>query len=128
MISNFEELLKEAKEQDQPQRLLFLLAKTDEKKKKSKHKTGTITPVMCVDKLPEDISNFASFITEADSVTKDWDMIMVAGLNGVDGVAPSEEDAEPYLNQMANNVSSGNDISNYVIFDRKENPIVMQTR
>jgi hypothetical protein len=128
MISNFQELLNEANKQDDPQRLLFLFTKADAKKKKSKHKTGTITPVMCVDKLPEEIADFASFAKEADSITTEWDMVMIAGLNGKDGVAPTTEEAEPYLNMMANNVSDGQDLSNYVIFDREENPIVMQTR
>lgn len=128
MISNFQELLNQAKQQEQPQRLLFLFAKADAKKKKSKHKTGTITPLMCVDKLPEELLDFASFASEADAVSADWDMMMIAGLNGKNGVAPSTDEAEPYLNQMANNVSDGQDLSNYVIFDRNENPIVMQTR
>ena len=128
MIANFQELLNEARKQDQPQRLLFLFAKAEAKKKKSKHKTGTITPVMCVDKLPEELLDFASFAKEADGISSDWDMMMIAGLNGKEGVAPTTEEAEPYLNQMANNVSDGQDLSNYVIFDREENPIVMQAR
>jgi hypothetical protein len=128
MISTFAELLKEAAQQDQPQRMLFLFIKSEAKKNKNKHKTGTLTPLMCVDKLPEDIKDFASFSKEADSISKDWDMMMIAGLNGENGKPPSEDDAEPYLNQMANNVSDGNDISNYVIFDRDEKPVVMQTR
>lgn len=128
MITNFQELLNEANKLEQPQRLLFLFAKADAKKKKTKHKTGTITPIMCVDKLPGELSDFASFAKEADNISNEWDMMMIAGLNGQNGTAPTTDEAEPYLNQMANNVSDGQDLSNYVIFDREENPIVMQTR
>ena len=52
MISNFSELLKAANEQDQPQRLLLLFAKAENTSKKKKQtQQGTLSPVMCVDKL-----------------------------------------------------------------------------
>ncbi|MBV1920224.1 MAG: hypothetical protein KUG73_06055 [Pseudomonadales bacterium] len=125
MISNFSELLKAAEDQQEPQRLLFLFAKAEKtKKKKNKsHQKGTITPVMCVDKLPSEITDFDSFVVEADSISKEWDFMLTAGLNGKDGVAPTTEEAEPYLNQMTNQLASGQDISQFVIFDREENPI-----
>ena len=52
--------------------------------------------------------------------------MLIVGLNGENGVTPTAEEAEPYLNQMANNLMMGQDISRYVIFDRQENPIVIQ--
>lgn len=128
MISTFGDLLKAAEEQDQPQRLLLLFAKAESEssKKKGEH-TGTLSPVMCVDKLPEEIESFATISEEADSISKEWDFMLVVGLSGQNGEAPSPEDAEPFLNQMANNLSSGQDLSQYVIFDRKENPVMIQT-
>lgn len=126
MISNFTQLLEAAKTQEQPQRLLFLFAQAETNSKKNQQKTGTLTPLMCVDKLPEELGDFASFCKEADQISKDWDMMIIAGLNGADGKAPSSDEAEPFLNQMANNLSQGQDLSGYVIFDRKENPIVIQ--
>jgi len=128
MISSFSELLNVANEQKEPQRLLLLLAKTESKKKKKKHhQKGTITPVMCVDKLPEEIKDFQSFVEEADQITKDWDVIIIAGLSGQNGKPPSTEEADPYLNQMTNALASGQDLSQYVIFDRKEKPIIVQS-
>ena len=129
MISNFLELLKAAEDQKEPQRMLFLFAKADEtKKKKNKsHQKGTLTPVMCVDKLPSEIADFDSFVTEADTISKEWDFMLTAGLNGIDGVAPTTEDAEPYLNQMTNQLASGADISQFIIFDREENTIEMMS-
>jgi len=127
MISNFEELLKAASEQDEPQRLLLLFAKAESetKKKKSKQR-GTLSPVMCVDKLPEEITSFKNLSEEADSVAKAWDFVFAVGLSGKDGVAPSTEDAEPFLNQMTNNLASGQDLSQYAVFDRENNPVMIQ--
>ena len=127
MISTFGELLKAADEQEQPQRLLLLFAKAEsEKTKKKGEQQGTLSPVMCVDKLPEEIESFATLSVEADAISDEWDFMIVVGLSGQNGCAPTTEDAEPFLNQMANDLAGGQDLSKYVIFDRKENPVLIQ--
>lgn len=125
MISMFKDLLDLAHEQPDPQRLLFLFAsaKTTNKSRKQQDKKGTITPTMVVDKLPAELSDFKLLCTEADSLSKDWDFVFIASLSGDKGQAPSSEDAEPYLNRMTNDVTSGNNIHRYVVFDRQEQPI-----
>ena len=133
MISNFTELLTAAAAQDQPQRLLLLFAKAEssgkKNKKGNKHKEqhGTLSAVMCVDKLPEEIASFQALVDEADSISKAWDFIIIVGLSGKDKAPPTSEEAEPYLNQMVNNLASGQDLSQYVIFDRQEAPVMIQT-
>ncbi len=127
MIANLTDLITAAQEQSEPQRLLFLFARAESQKKKKKNQqSGTITPVMCVDKLPEEIASFKALIAEADNITTEWDFMLVAGLSGANGNAPSTEDAEPHLNKMANDLMAGQDLSQYIIFDRTENPIVVQ--
>ncbi len=128
MSQLFSELLTKTSEQAEPQRLLFLFADTDVKnaKKSKHHQKGTITPTMCVDKLPEELTDFKSLVKEADSISKDWDFVFIAGLSGQNGSAPSEDDAEPYLNKMTNDISSGADLSRYIILDRKEQAIELQ--
>ncbi len=129
MISNFDALLKAAKEQDDPQRLLLLFAKADSTgtKKKKKEKRGTLTPVMCVDKLPEEIESFKALVKEADSIEKGWDFLITSSLSGKDGVAATTEEAEPYLNRMTNGLAAGQDLSQYIIFDRDNHPLVVQS-
>ena len=132
MFSNFKELLDAAAAQDQPQRLLLLFAKAEssnQKKKKNKNKEqhGTLSAVMCVDKLPEEIASFQALVEEADSISKAWDFIIIVGLSGKDKAPPSSDEAEPYLNQLVNNLASGQDLSQYVIFDRQEAPVIIQT-
>ena len=124
MKSVFNDLLEMTKQQPEPQRLLFLFAQTEDTKGKiKKHQRGSISPVMCVDKLPEELSDFASLKKEADSVSKDWNFMFVAGLSGTDGKAPSSDDAEPYLNKMTNDLANGQDLSRYVVINRDEQPI-----
>ncbi len=128
MISNFSELLIMASEQEQPQRLLMLFAKSQSKSGKHNQNSGTIFPVICVDKLPADIASFDSLVAEADSINNDWNFIIVAGLNGQNGLAPTSEDADPHLNNMTNALASGQDMSQYVIFDRNQNPVSIQAQ
>lgn len=128
MIKLFKDLLKMTAEQEQPQRLLFLFANADAQnpKKSKKHQHGTITPVMCVDKLPEELSNFTALVKEADSIEKNWNFVFIASLSGQNGIAPSTDDAEPYLNKMTHDIESGHEIARYVIFDRQENAIELE--
>lgn len=129
MSQLFTQLLTMTSEQPEPQRLLFLFAQTDEKnpKKSKKHKKGTISPTMCVDKLPTELSTFENLVEEADNISKDWDFIFIAGLSGTNGQPPSEDDAEPFLNKMTNDIASGADLTRYVVLDRDEQAIDIQS-
>lgn len=128
-MKTFKELLALTYEQEQPQRLMFLFANAESKnpKKSKKHQQGTIEPVMCVDKLPEELTTFAALKAEADSIEKNWNFVFIASLSGEDGMTPSEDDAEPFLNKMANDVQTGNNVGRYVIYDRDENPIELES-
>lgn len=124
MISSFSELLKAAHEQEQPQRLLFLFAKAETDGKNAQR--GTLSPLMCVDKLPEEIESFAALAQEADGISKEWDFVFVVGLSGANGKAPSSDDAAPYLNKMTNDLVTGRSIAQYAVFDRNEHPVALQ--
>lgn len=129
MIGSFSDLLQAARNQSTPQRLLLLFAQVETGKggKKNKQKQhGSIAPLMCVDKLPEELDSFEALVAEADNICADWQFLIVAGLSGEGDQPPSPEQAEPYLNQMANAVASGQDLSGYAIFDRDENPVMVQ--
>ncbi len=131
MSGEFSKLIEAAKQQEQPQRLLMLFAKAEGNKKKGKNavnETGTVTPLMCVDKLPEELGSFDALIKEADGISEDWNFVLIAGLGGSDGVAPPTEAAEPYLNQMANDVMMGQDLAGYTILDRQQNPVLLEAR
>lgn len=129
MINNFSDLIRMATEQADAQRmlLLFAAAESEGKSPDQQAERGTLAPVMCVDKLPTDIKSFSALVAEADSISQAWDMIFVAGLSGKGAIAPSEKDAEPYLNKMTSDIKTGQDLSQYLVFDRAEN-IVMFDR
>jgi len=123
--SVFQDLLDKVNEQTERQRLLFLFASAEvnRKTRKSKEKSGTITPTMVVDKLPDELGDFESLVSEADSISKDWDFVFIAALGGSHDREPSSEEAEIYLNKMSNDVASGQNIHRYVVLDRNGSPI-----
>lgn len=126
-IANFIELLKESMKQTEPQRLLFLFAKATPMALpyQTQHKSGSITPVMCVDKLPSEIKGFKELVAEADRISSKWDFVFIAGLSGKNGQPPSSKDADPYLTKMSNDLANGGTLSRYAIFDRDENIVVI---
>ena len=124
MPSNFKKMVQAAEAQDQPQRLLIMLAKSEiEVNDKEKGMSGTITPVICVDKTPDEITTFEGFVSEADRVNSDWDMMFIAGLAGENNQMPTPEDADPVLNKMVNDLMSGQDLSKYLVLDRNDEPV-----
>ena len=128
MVSNFQSLIDAANQQSQPQRLLFLFAKAEkEESKNSNQERGTLSPLMCVDKLPEELTTFSDFSDEADNISPEWDFMLAVGLSGQNGVAPTSDEAEPFLNQMIDNLKAGQDLTQYVVFDREDNPVLIQT-
>jgi hypothetical protein len=125
MISMFSDLLEMSNEQPDPQRLLFLFASTETTKKSKKRddKKGTIEPTMVVDMLPEELSTFDALKIQADTISKEWDFVFIASLSGNNRIPPTSKDAQPFLDQMTDDVMTGKNINRYVVFDRKENPI-----
>lgn len=126
MIANFSDLIRSASEQQDAQRLLFLFVKADEVTDAQGASRGTLSPLMCVDKLPGELPSFRSLVEEADGIDRSWAIVLVAGLSGTGPNPPSDADAEPYLNRMVNDVSQGQDLSRYLAFDRNQNPIHFQ--
>ena len=123
MIRDFAELLSVAGQQPDAQRLLLMFARAEAEDHDSESQRGTLEPVMCVDKLPADVTGFKALINEADSINRDWDMVFVAGLSGLGSVPPSEKDAEAYLNKMVSDLRTGQSLTQYLVFDRQENLI-----
>ncbi len=123
----YQELLEMANNQEQPQRLLFLFVQPEgnNPKKSKKHQKGSLTPVMCVDKLPDEVANFDALVKEADSIEKNWQFVFISGLSGENNLAPSSEDAEPYLNRMTSDLQTGQNIARYLVLDRAGQRIEM---
>jgi hypothetical protein len=129
-IQNFNDLLAAASAQDLPQRLLLVFAggelledATPEQRAafEAGH-GGTLVPLMCVDKTPDELASFESLVDESAQFAKPWVLVFVAALSGLPGQAPSTEDAEKPLQSMVESIRTG-DLNGFLVFDKDGLPV-----
>ncbi|MEO8936329.1 MAG: ribonucleotide reductase subunit alpha [Burkholderiaceae bacterium] len=129
-IASFDDLLRAAIEQPEPQRLLFVFATAGvdadataaQKARFAAGQGGTLTPMMCVDKLPRELASFDALLEESREFDQAWDMVFVAALAGSDGISPSSVQAEAPLQRMVDAIKSGS-IDGFIPFDAQGRPV-----
>jgi len=130
-ITDYPSLIAAAKQQPQPQRLLFVFLKAELPKDHSETEAanfnagrgGELEPMMCADKTLDELGSFADLVAESERVGKSWDIVLVAALSGKNGVPPTSDDASKPLEVMINAVKQGAYLSSYLAFDKKGDPI-----
>lgn len=130
-ITDYESLLSAARQQTEPQRMLFVFLKAslpddhgqDEASRFHSGRGGELQPVMCVDKSLDELGSFADLVAESRQTEQDWDIVLLAALSGRNGVRPSADEAEQPLKSMIQAVENGGDLSKYLAFDRSGTPI-----
>lgn len=114
--THFEQLLHAAAAQPEPQRLLFVFAGAglpddatpQQRRRHASGGGGTLTPLMCVDKAPEELADFDALIGESRAAGPPWDVVFAAGLAGRDGRPPGASQVEQALQAMVERVRGGN--------------------
>jgi len=132
-ISTFDDLLRAAREQPEPQRLLFVFAgaelpedSTPEQRRRSDAGAGgALIPLMCVDKTPHELGTFSALVAESSSLGPEWTIVFVASLAGQGGRAPTSEGAEAPLRSMVESIKAGSHRS-FIPFDRNGRPVLFQ--
>lgn len=123
-ISGFDELLRAARSQDQPQRLLFVFAAAEvpedatpaQRAAFAAGQGGTLTPMMCVDKSPAELVSFADLAAEARGFAQPWDIVFAAALSGSAGREPTGADAQAPLQRMVDAIKTGR-LGSFIPFD-----------
>lgn len=130
-ISSFEDLLKAAAQQPEPQRMLFVfVAKGPPDDRSAEHAAsfragtgGTLTPIMCVDKAMTEIDSFAGLAKESEAMGQHWDIVLATYLPGSQGAAPSATKIDQELDIMIDAVKTGNELWRYAAFDHSGDPL-----
>lgn len=131
-LSNFDDLLRAAREQSQPQRLLFVFAKAvlpddstpEQRARFGAGQGGALMPLMSVDKAPEDLGTFDALVEESRQYGQDWAIVFVATLSGRDGRAPTSKDADQSLQRMIESIRTGM-FRSFIPFDRQGEPVLL---
>ncbi|HEY6896420.1 MAG TPA: ribonucleotide reductase subunit alpha [Rhodocyclaceae bacterium] len=114
-ISTFDDLLKAARQQPEPQQLLFVFTRSelpegasrDQRRQFQKGKGGALVPVMFVDKPAEVLNNLAELVAESKHTGQDWEVVFVGGLSGRDGRHPDDLEIEKTFETMVKCVQGG---------------------
>lgn len=113
--SQFDQLLRAAIAQPEPQRLLFVFAAAElptdatpaQRRQFEAAQGGALAPLACVDKTPEELGSFEELVEESRQASPPWHMVFIAGLSGRDGRPPSTQQVDGALQAMVENVKRG---------------------
>ena len=130
-ITDFDSFLAVARQQAEPQRLLFVLVKTvlpedateTEKARFEAGQGGGLLPVMYVDKRPGEVSDFGQLLEESRQMGEDWNILLAGALTGRGGQPPSDEDVDEAFSSIIKNIHAGGDLSGLLAFDRDGDPL-----
>lgn len=130
MLASFEDLLRAAHRQPEPQRLLLVFARAGlpdaaSEAQRQSHRAGlggTLEPVLCVDKLPAELDSFQALAAESAHTGIDWDLLFVGAMDGRAGIAPSSDEAAQPLRFMVNAINEGR-LDRFASFDRHGAPV-----
>lgn len=131
-ISSFDDLLRAARAQSEPQRLLFVFADAvlpddctpEQRARFEAGQGGALAPVMSVDKAPEQLGTFDALVEESRQYAQDWAIVFVASLPGRDGRAPTAAQADQSLQRMVESIKTGL-FGAIIPFDRQGEPVQM---
>lgn len=133
MITNFDDLLAMSRLQPSAQRLLLVFATAELPDNPTPEQRagfeqgfgGALVPVMCVEKTPNEMIDFAALKAEATQFEMSWRVVFVSSLSGTQTQAPSSEEAEPALQHMVDAIKMG-DFANMAAFNVEGNAIVVE--
>lgn len=129
-IASFDDLLRAARMQPEPQRLLFVFAGAElpghasamQRAQFDAGEGGELAPLMCVDKAAAEIASFAALADEAARAGPPWAVVFAAALSGRDGTAPTAADADAPLQRMVEAIKAGR-LGGMLPFDRRGEPV-----
>lgn len=129
-LESFSDLLNAARQQPQPQRLLFVFAgaelpddaSPEQRAAFAAGQGGALAPLMCADKTPDELAGFEALVSESEQFGQAWAIVFVAAMSGQGGVAPTSAQAEAPLQKMVEAIKAGK-IGAYLPFNREGVPV-----
>ena len=134
-IEHFDDLLRAARAQAQPQCLLLVFVQVELPEGSSEAERadfeagqgGAMVPVMCVDLAPESVADFEQLRAEADGRGAAWAMVLAGALGGQGGQAPDDAQVSGALDRLVQRVQMG-DIDGLVPFNRAGEALSLSAR
>ncbi len=131
-ITSFDDLIVAARAQPEPQRLLFVFTRVElpddctpeQRASFEAGAGGSLTPLACLDKPPEEMDSFAELLEESRQFMPDWTIVFAAAISGRNGQPPATEDAEEPLNKMVDMIKTGR-VGSLIPFDAQGKTVMI---
>lgn len=79
---------------------------------------GALVPMLCVDKSPGELTDFAALVAESEGTGQTWDVVFVGSLSGQAGIPPTPDQAEQPLQLMVQAIHTGK-VASLLVLDRQ---------
>ncbi|MGB6006598.1 ribonucleotide reductase subunit alpha [Castellaniella sp.] len=130
-ITCFDDLLQAARLQPEPQRLLFVFAASGvpddatpaQKASHARGEGGELTPLLCVDKTPAELTDFAALARESEQTGQGWQVMFVAAMADQSAYLPDNKDVDLAFQRMTQMIKYGA-VGSLMAFDRGGDPLV----
>ncbi len=125
-ISHFDDLLAAARQQPDAQRLLLVFAgaslpadaTAEQRAAFEAGESGELSPLMCVDKDPAELADFATLAAEAAGMGQAWVLVFGSAMSGAGPRPPAASQVEAALQRMVESVKAGQ-LAGMIPFDRR---------
>ena len=129
-IASFDDLLRAARAQPEPQQLLFVFAGAElpagasaaQRAQFDAGESGELAPLMCVDKAADALASFDALCAEAARAGPPWAIVFTAALSGRGGQAPATADTDAALQHMVESIKAGR-LEGMLPFNRAGEPV-----
>lgn len=126
-ITTFDDLLRAARAQARPQRLLFVFAAAvlpdgataAQRAAFDAGEGGALEPLMCVDKGPGELDGFAALVDESRQFGRDWQFVFAAAMDDRGSAA-----ADAPLQRLVSAVRDGR-LEGLLPFDRQGHAVAL---
>jgi hypothetical protein len=124
-IKSYSDLLAAARAQATPQRLLFAFAaaqlpvdaSVEQRQNYERQQGGTLNPVMCVDKLIDDLGDFAQLVQESLHTGAHWDIVFVSSMAARADASADKTAVDAALKRMLEAINQGQ-VDGFLAFNR----------
>ena len=131
--SHFQQLVSTARGQPEPHRLLFVFAAAElpadatpaQRDRFDRGEGGALSPLMCVDKAPEELPDFATLAEESRRAGPPWRVVFAAGLSGRNGQPPARTEIDQALQIMVESIRDGG-IGRFAAYDEGGKPVLFE--
>jgi hypothetical protein len=129
-ITHFDDLLQAARQQNEPQQLLFVFAgaelpagaSAEQRARYEAGEGGELAPLMCVDKAAAELAGFDALCAEAARAGPPWAIVFSAALSGRNGRPPAAGDVDAALQHMVAAIQAGR-LEGLLPFNRAGEPV-----